>query len=290
MNTNYDYLSHQTHNSKELLKQKYVDNSRLISNPNELIPIFGHKDQLYRDYFDCFLKHTNEKKRTWNWFNLELLPKIVTRDVLIDAGAGNGELLSHFIRKFRRCIAIEPSSEFTIPLLKLIPDSALYQTTILDAPSTLPKANLVVESHVKYYIPSEEWAVNTDRLISWLAPGGCLVEVLESKYSDFQTMRAEFLGKDYVRELQDFAWKYSHNRGIKLKVDTREAWVVCRSLEMILAIAIFMMNDLPAGLYKSDLLRPTRKQLAKWLDRNFYTSEGCYRMSCVQDFVQYFLV
>ena len=118
----------------------------------ELIPVFRYENQLYRDYFLWFLKHTDEKKRTWDWFSRELLPRLKTRDVLIDAGAGNGELMSHFLPTFHRCIAIEPSPAFKSELLRLIPNENLYQTTILGAPPSLPKANLVIESHVKYYI------------------------------------------------------------------------------------------------------------------------------------------
>lgn len=128
----------------------------------ELIPIFRYENQLYRNYFLWFLKHTDEKKRTWKWFSRELLPRLKIRDVLIDAGAGNGELLSHFLHQFNQCIAIEPNPAFSSELLRLIPKQSLYQTTILNAPLTLPQANLVIESHVKYYIPTEEWEINTD--------------------------------------------------------------------------------------------------------------------------------
>ena len=256
----------------------------------EPIPVFRYENQLYRDYFGWFLKHTDEKKRTWDWFSRELLPRIDTCDVLIDAGAGNGELLSHFLPKFHRCIAIEPSPAFVNDLLKLIPDESLYQTTILGAPLSLPKANLVIESHVKYYIPLEEWEINTDRLISWLAPGGCLVEVLENEHSDFQRMRVEFLGQEYVRELQHFAWQYNRKKNIEVEVDTREAWVTCTSLEMMLGIAIFMMNGVPPDLLSNHPGLPTREQLARWIHQNYYSPGGVYRMSCVQDFVKYFLL
>ena len=250
MGTYYDTLGELDKKSQELSRRKYVNDYKLISNPDELIPIFGHENQLYRDYFSSFLKHTDEKKRSRDWFSRELLPRIGTRNVLIDAGAGNGELLSHFLPQFHRCIAIEPSPVFARDLLQLIPEEALYQTTILGAPSSLPKANLVVESHVKYYIPLEEWEINTDRLISWLAPGGCLVEVLKSEHSDFQIMIAEFLGREYMRELQHFAWQYSRKAGIKLEVDTREAWVKCTSLEIMLGIAIFIVLTVAIGLIK----------------------------------------
>ena len=206
----------------------------------ELIPVFQYENQLYRNYFGWFLKHTDQKKRAWDWFSRELLPRIDICDVLIDAGAGNGEFLSHFLSKFHRCIAIEPLPNFANDLLKLIPGESLYQTIILDAPVSLPKANLVIESHVKYHIPLEEWEINTDRLISMLAPGGCLVEVLENEHSDVQIMIAEFLGQEYVKELQHFAWQYNCQKNVEVEVDTREAWITCASLEIMLGIAIFI--------------------------------------------------
>ena len=259
-----------------------------ISNPDEPIPVFASENPLYRDYFSWFLQNTDEKQRTWTWFKKELLPQINTRDVLIDAGAGNGELLSHLLPEFRRCLAIEPNPAFANELLQLIPAADLYQTTILGAPKSLPKANLIIESHVKYYIAQEDWKINTDCLLSWLAPEGCLVEILENEHSDFQKMRAEFLGREYVRELQDFAWHYSRKPGIRVEVDTREAWVSCSSLEMMLGIAIFMMNDVPSNLLSRHPQRPTRQQLAQWIHKNYYSPKGVYRMFCLQDFVKYF--
>lgn len=270
--------------------QKYLGSFFNNQEGEELIPVFGHENQLYRNYFLRFLEHTDEKQRRWNWFSRELLPRLKTRNVLIDAGAGNGELLSYFLNQFRRCIAIEPNPILTKELLKLVSAENIYQTTILGAPTSLPQANLVIESHVKYYIPPEEWEINTDRGISWLAPGGCLVEVLESEHSDFQRMRAEFLGRGYVKELQSFAWQYNRRKGIEVEVDTREAWVSCPSLEMMLEVAIFMMNDVSSELLSNYPKRPTHNQLARWIHQNYYSPDGIYRMSCVQDFVKYFLV
>ena len=271
------------------IKDNFFDSLFNDNKGKELIPVFRYENQLYQHYFSWFLKYTDEKKRTWNWFNRELLPRIEIRELLIDAGTGNGELMSYFLNQFRQCIAIEPNPAFESELKKLIPSENLYQTTILDTPSSIPKANLIIESHVKYYIPQEEWDINTERLISWLAPGGCLVEVLESQHSDFQRMRAEFLGREYVTELQQFAWQYNHRQDVEVEVDTREAWVTCPSLEKMIGVAIFLMNDLPPDVLLNHPRRPTREQLAKWIHQNYYTG-GIYRMSCVQDFVKYFLL
>ena len=59
-----------------------LDNKETREEP---IPVFRYETQLYRDYFGWFLNHTDEKKRTWDWFSRELLPRLKTRDVLIDA-------------------------------------------------------------------------------------------------------------------------------------------------------------------------------------------------------------
>ncbi|BAU65022.1 hypothetical protein STA3757_24010 [Stanieria sp. NIES-3757] len=49
-----------------------------------------------------------------------------------------------------------------------------------------------------------------------------------------------------------------------------------------------MMNDVPPEVLKQHPGIPTHEQLAKWIHHNYYSS-GVYRMSCVQDFVKYFL-
>ena len=79
-------------NIYKLIQGSLLNNKQTRAEP---ILIFRYESQLDRDYFGWFLKHTDEKKRTWDWFSREFLPRIGTRDVLIDAGAGNRELLSH---------------------------------------------------------------------------------------------------------------------------------------------------------------------------------------------------
>jgi hypothetical protein len=177
----------------------------LIGQPDELIPIFSPYDQLYQDYFTLFLTYTDQKKRSWAWFEQELLPTI-NHEVMIDLGAGNGELLSHFVPLFQQCIA-------------------------------------------------------------------------------FALMITHFIGREYVKELQHFAWQYSHEQGVEVKVDSREAYVQSESLEEILRIAIFILNDVPSEILIEH--RPTRQELADWIHQNFYHPEGYYRMSCLEDFVQY---
>jgi hypothetical protein len=260
----------------------------LISNPDQPIPVFRSQNQLYRDYFLSFLNHTNEKQGIWSWFENELLPKINSREVLIDLGAGNGQLLSRFLPFFTQCIAIEPNPTFAQDLLKLITPNNYYQTNILNTSNSLPKADLILESHVKYYIPISQWEVNTDRAISLLKPNGCLVEILLNQQADFPQMIAHFLGQDQVREIQHFAWQYSQKKGIEVKIDTRASYVKCESLEKMLEIAIFMINDVPSEVLENHPQRPTREQLARWIHENYYYSKGYYQMSCIQDFVQYF--
>jgi hypothetical protein len=269
-------------NIKDLCSMNEI--RELITNADELIPVFRSDSELYKEYFRWFLEQTDQKQKAWDWFEQELLPKLKSRQVLIDLGSGNGELLSKFLPLFKRCIAIEPNPAFGEDLLALIPSEDYYHTTILGSPDLGSNADLIIASHVKYYLPTSEWKVTTERAISWLKPGGCLVEILKNQYADFNQMIAHFLGQEQVVELQKFAWEYSHQEGIEVKIDTRAAWVKCESLEKMLGIAIFMMNDVRSELPR----RPTREQLARWIHEKYYNNiDGYYRMSCHQDFAVY---
>lgn len=258
-----------------------------VSRPNELIPAFHPEVQSeqYNQYFRWFLESTNQKEVAWIWLK-ELLRKIPERNAFIDVGAGRGDLLKVLSPYFLRCIGIEPSSQMANDLANTHPNVELHATNILGADLEPQIANLALMSHVKYYIPTHEWQINTDRVITWLAPGGLLVEILQNPFSDFQKMITTFLGPESACNLQDWAFNYAAKRKLTISLDCREAWVEQISLERMLGVAIFMMNNAVPGRLTNHPDRPSRAELATWIEQNYRTSNG-YRMSCRQDFVVY---
>jgi len=74
----------------------------------ERIRIFDSQGEAYKQAFQIFLDHTDQKRNAKRWLQ-EVVDKLPTRMVFIDAGAGNGEVTKAFAGAFQRTIAIEPN-------------------------------------------------------------------------------------------------------------------------------------------------------------------------------------
>src|SRR5262249_35509201 len=127
-------------------------------------------DSLGADYhraFQVFLDHTDQKATAHAWLD-RLVRSLPARRGFIDAGAGNGKVTAWFVDAFERTIAIEPNPHLRAdfgcrgPSVEVVPD------TILGATPSRP-GDLVLCSHVLYYIEGAAWMENVDRMASWLS-------------------------------------------------------------------------------------------------------------------------
>lgn len=115
------------------------------------------------------------------------------RRVFIDAGAGNGKVTAWFVEAFERTIAIEPNPHLRAdfgcrgPSVEVLPD------TILGATPSRP-GDLVLCSHVLYYIEGDAWMEHVDRMTSWLAADGVLVAAIQNQDTDCMRMLDHFYG------------------------------------------------------------------------------------------------
>jgi trans-aconitate methyltransferase len=117
--------------------------------------------------------------------------RLPSRDLLVDAGAGNGKVTAWFTREFKRTLAIEPNPYLCEELRGSCPTAEVLPDTILAAQPTAA-ADLVLCSHVFYYIDGAEWMRHLERLAAWLAPHGVLV-VLQNHETDCMRLAGAFL-------------------------------------------------------------------------------------------------
>ena len=135
---------------------------------------YDSQSEAYREAFKVFLSHTDQKVNAREWLR-RFIQTLPYRQVLIDAGAGTGQLTSWIAPDFERTIAIEPSEYLREEFRKNFPDCQLFSGFITEV--TPPeKADLVVCSHVLYYIDRDEWMSNLEALVSWLKPGGARLD------------------------------------------------------------------------------------------------------------------
>ena len=243
----------------------------------ERIRIFDSQGEAYKQAFQIFLDHTDQKRNAKRWLQ-EVVDRLPAHMVFIDAGAGNGEVTKAFAGAFKRTIAIEPNVYLRNQLQQTLPTAEAIGLPILAAQPDA-RGDLVLCSHTFYYIPPEEWLAHLERLVSWMSPTGVTIVVLQHRESGCMNMVHHFLGHRFeLRQAADtFRAKHGDQYDVVITLDP--AHVETPDLGKAYAVAEFMLNLLDI---KS---APTRQEVEAYVQANFATPEGGYRIPVHQDFL-----
>jgi SAM-dependent methyltransferase len=228
--------------------------------------------------FQVFLDHTDQMAGARHWLD-HLVQGLPSHELFVDAGAGNGEVTAWFSPRFRRTVAIEPSSYLCTELRRACPNAEVLPTTILAAEPPAA-ASLVLCSHVLYYVPEAARLRHLEKLASWLAVGGVLVVLLQNHRTDCMRMVDHFLGQRC--DLSELCGRFQAVRGEQYEVDleTVPAHVVTGEFDTAYTVAEFMLNSFP--MQKP----PARRDLEEYVRQHLADPAGGYRFSCDQDFLR----
>ena len=244
----------------------------------ETIAVYDSQSREYHDAFQVFLDHTDQKLKAQEWLS-DLVDRLPSRRVFVDAGAGNGKVTAWFTERFGRTIAIEPNASLRHDLERACPSAEIIPEQILNA-EIATAGDLILCSHVFYYIDASEWMRNLARLASWLAPGGVLVVVVQNHDTDCMNMLDHFLGKRFL--VSSLARQFQEERGSSydLRIDTSPAKIETPDFPSAYLIAEFMLNLLPIPH------PPPERALEDYVRAHFERPDGSFRFSCDQDFIQ----
>lgn len=246
-------------------------------NTTERVSTYDSQSPAYHRAFEVFLAHTDQKVKARDWLK-GLVHGLPSRQVFIDAGAGNGKVTAWFLEDFQRTIAIEPNPSLCDELRRTCPTAEVLPQKILDAQLSI-LADLVLCSHVFYYIDAADWMTHLEKLVSWLAPEGVLVVAVQNHDTDCMRMLEHFCG--YRFHLSELASRFEALRGrhYRVEIATVPAQVVTADLDSAFIVAEFMLNLLPMPD------PPPRRILEEYVRKHFASSAGGYRFSCDQDFL-----
>jgi trans-aconitate methyltransferase len=135
---------------------------------DEAIAVYDSLTPEYHRAFEIFLNHTDQKLKAQQWLN-DLVDRLPCKDIFIDAGAGNGKVTAWFTERFGRTIAIEPNASLRSELTRACPAAEVVGEGILDA-KVSAAGDLILCSHVFYYIDASEWMATLEQLVSWPLP------------------------------------------------------------------------------------------------------------------------
>jgi SAM-dependent methyltransferase len=241
------------------------------------VQVYDSRSEDYRRAFAVFLAHTDEKQVIRSWLS-RLIDTLPARAVFIDAGAGTGQLTARFQDRFQCTIAIEPSPSLRPELQLSCPAAELLFQSILDArPSAA--GDLILCSHVLYYIPTADWPRHLERLASWLTPRGVLAVLLQNADCACTRLLEHFSG--HRPELLPFADRFRADHGNQFQVAVERVPAVVRTPDLAAAftVAEFMLNLLPQP-------RPIpRAEVEAYLHAHCAAPDGGFRLSLDQDFL-----
>lgn len=246
--------------------------------PQKLAEVYTSQGKAYKHAFEVFLKHTNQKKVMRMWVS-KLIDTLHHKHTFIDAGAGEGESTSWFSPSFEKTIAIEPNPYLLEKLKKKLPHTIDINKEILDARPEA-RGDLILCSHVFYYIPKEQWMQHLEKLASWTSPSGVLVIVLQNAHTDCMEMLDHFFEKHFDLSELIHNFNKKHSSHFESSIERAASHVVTEDFESAYTIAEFMLNLLPI----TDA--PSKKDLEEYVRTHFQEKEGKYRFSCDQDFVK----
>ena len=245
---------------------------------SDRIQVFDSQGESYKQAFQVFLDHTDQKRNAKRWLQ-QVVEAMPTRQVFIDAGAGNGEVTRTFADAFDRTVAIEPNAYLLSQLQQAIPHAEVIGEPILKA-KPAAKGDLVLCSHILYYIPPEEWLAHLECLVSWMSPTGVTIVILQNRETGCMNMVHHFLNHRFeLRHVADlFQQKYRDRYEVVTTLDP--AHVDTPDFASAYTVAEFMLNLLP-------MRHPPRRQdVEAYINTHFAGVEGTYRMPVHQDFLQ----
>ncbi|MPR35942.1 class I SAM-dependent methyltransferase [Salmonirosea aquatica] len=245
----------------------------------EKIRIFSSQEEYYDHAFATFIKSTDQKENAKVWIT-EFLDGIDPKHTAIDAGAGNGVLTKILARHFDKVLAVEPNEALLAELA-----TAGENVEVIDQPiaeGTLPGtvADLVLCSHVLYYIPQSQWDGILHQLLSWTKPGGRIVVILQAEDTDCMNFFRKLRNEEFP--IMHFMEEFSRT-GTAQSVDVfrQTSTIRCRSEEDLELILEFLLNLTP---FPNEESIPTKADLRTFLSSLQRTESGEYSMSCDQLF------
>ena len=245
----------------------------------EKVRVFSSQDEYYDHAFATFIKSTDQKENAKAWIT-NFLKEIDPKQMAIDAGAGNGVLTKILARNFATVQAVEPNETLLPELATAGANVAIQDESILEAVLDGSSADLVLCSHVLYYIPRSGWDEILNRLLFWTRAGGRIIIILQAEDTDCMKFFKKLRNEEFpiMKFMENFA-----KTGTAHSVDVVRQPCTIRSqsredLELILE---FLLNLTP---FENDESIPAKEDLYHFIDSLPQSESGEYGMSCDQLF------
>ncbi len=245
----------------------------------EKIRLFSSLDEYYDKAFTTFIKSTDQKENAKAWIT-DYLNGLDSKHTAIDAGAGNGVLTTILAKHFAQVQAVEPNETLLPELATSGENIEIRDQSIMEAVLPESSADLVLCSHVLYYIPQSEWDDVLNRLLFWTRAGGRIIIILQAEDTDCMKFFKKLRNEEFP--IMGFMENFSKT-GTAHSVDVvrQSSTIRSQSREDLELILEFLLNLTP---FENDETVPAKADLHRFIDSLRQSESGEYSMSCDQLF------
>lgn len=257
--------------------QKLSEFSKTIESPS----IFGkfNNEQHYLDTLHLVLSSTHETRNRVLFCLNEILPQVPFKGSLLDVGPGNGALTKILAQHFKNITMIDINHHGLDQLQKSLPSSIKTTSitgSILDVDVESEYYNLVVLSHMLYYIEPHLWLDIIKSTYRSLKEDGIIIIILggdeQGKSDLIQTFGGQILAIDPLAiQCQNIFGRYR----VQLYASD-ESFVTCTH-EAMLHIAGFMLADANINASEDDL--------NSYITQKLKHSDNHYEMTTRQKYI-----
>lgn len=167
------------------------------------------------------------------------LPK---RQAFLDVGAGGGHLTIPVSEEFMTTTVVEPDPRQAAMFRTRCPNFQVYNEDWTNVHLENEQFDLILCSHVLYYIPRGAWMGTIEKMYRHLAPGGILIIVMQSPYGEVARFYNTFTPYDIpIVELEAEAISRYGKEAVML--ENFQNVIFTDSLNDMVEIGLFLLVD-----------------------------------------------
>lgn len=190
-----------------------------------------------------------------------VMASLQKREAFLDIGAGGGHLTIPVSEEFRTTTVVEPDPRQAALFRTRCPQFRVYNEDWRTVDLADGQFDLVLCSHVLYYIPRETWWRTVEKMYLHLAPGGSLVIVMQSPFGEVARFFNAFTPYEIpVIELADEAASRYGEDAVTLEYFQNEIFTA--SLDDMMEIGLFLLIDRKFRARSQEIRRYFREKCA----------------------------
>lgn len=261
-----DFFKQMRHPITTTKLEQLAQQAEKIPLPETLGKFFS--EEHYSQTFDLLFSSTEGPKNISYFFIKNVLPRIPSKETLLDIGVGNGNFLKLYGRHFAKIWAVD-SNQFELNNLnitkRILPKKVELKKIVgtvenIDLPNN--HFDLCVLSHVLYYVNQQGWMNIVQNYYNSLKKDGVMVIV----FGDGREGKAKLLwdlgGKTF--NFDDFVNNCKKTYGSQLELFVAPENFYALSPKHMMHIAGFLLADIKATVSKSTL--------EKYIYQNLYSN------------------